>query len=289
MQDGERAGSAAGVIEEQEVTACSAAARLKAAREGAGLSVKEIAGRTRITLRHVEALESGDYGALPGRPYALGFARAYARAVGLDHRAIEDQVRRELAARAPSTPARAIQQFEVGDPEKTPTRLLTWLAALLAIGVMALGAVFWRSYYFPSAELPAIPSPAPPLQVAAAAQPVAPASAAPAGPVVFTALEDRIWVKFTDGNGVQLLQKQLARGESYTVPDAASGTTLWTGRPDALAITVGGKPVPRIAEVQRIVKGVPVSATALLARPAPTPAAAPPAAVPSPVSAGKAR
>ena len=32
----------------------------------------------------------------------------------------------------------------------------------------------------------------------------------------------------------------LALGETYTVPEDAEGPTVWTGRPDKLAITVGG-------------------------------------------------
>jgi hypothetical protein len=47
---------------------------------------------------------------------------------------------------------------------------------------------------------------------------------------------------------------------------------LWTGRPDALAITVGGRPVPKLAEEERVMKDVPVTAAALLARGQPPPA-----------------
>jgi hypothetical protein len=87
-----------------------------------------------------------------------------------------------------------------------------------------------------------------------------------AGPVVFTALEDGIWVKFYDASGRQLMQKQMARGERYTVPPDADGPQLWTGRPDALEITIAGRQVPRLADGQRIVRDVPVTAEALLAR-----------------------
>jgi cytoskeleton protein RodZ len=93
--------------------------------------------------------------------------------------------------------------------------------------------------------------------------------------VVFTALEDGVWVKFYDGTGAQLMQKQMARGERYTVPAEANGPQVWTGRPDALAITVGGRPVPKLAESEGIIRDVPVTAQALLARGQAAPAAAP--------------
>jgi hypothetical protein len=88
----------------------------------------------------------------------------------------------------------------------------------------------------------------------------------PSGPVVFTALQDDTWVKFYDANGEQLMQKQMAKGESYTVPADAEGPQIWTGRPYALAITIGGRSVPKLSEEDEIVRDVPVTAEALLAR-----------------------
>jgi hypothetical protein len=69
------------------------------------------------------------------------------------------------------------------------------------------------------------------------------------------------------------MQKQLARGESYTVPADAFEPRLWTGRPDALTVTIGGQAVPALSDHRGIVRDVPVTAQALLARA--TPAAAP--------------
>lgn len=252
---------------------------LRAARESAGLDIKQLSLATRVTTRHLLALETGDYAAFPGRPYALGFAKSYARAVGLDDKAISEAVRAELDRQAPPPPPRVINQFDVSDPEKSPSRLTAWLALGLVVAIALAGLAFWRSYYLPSAELPSLVGPpeAAPSQAAPAPAPVA----APAGPVIFTATEDRIWVKFYDGTGKQILQKELAKGESFTVPQDVPEPKLWTGRPDALSITIGGQAVPRIADKEGIVKDVPVSAAALLARgtPAATPA---PLATPSP-------
>ena len=254
-------------------------AMLRAAREGLGLSPEDLATRTRINVRHIVALEESRYDALPGKPYVLGFARSLAKALGLDEHAVAEAVRSDLAARAPAPETRVIHQFEVGDPAKTPSRLVNWLAGLLVIAVLCLGLVFWRSYYWPSAELPSLVGPK--TEAAKPAPRATPAPAQPArpsGPVAFTAQEDRIWVKFYDASGKQLLQKLMAKGETYTLPGDVAEPRLWTGRPDALTITIGGQAVPRIAEKEGIVKDVPVSATALLAR---GDAAAAPTATPS--------
>lgn len=245
--------------------------RLLAARAALGLTASEIAVRTRVTLRHIEALETGSYSRMPGRPYAIGFARAYARAVGLNDAEIAEAVRSELEGSVPRPEPRVLHQFEVGDPAKTPSRLIGWLALLLVGALLAMGGILWRSYYAPSVALPSLVAEP---QVASVAlesnQRQLPKASTPAfvGPVVFTAQEEGVWVKFYDGQGKQLMQRQLAKGESYTVPDAASGPKLWTGRPDALSITIGGRAIPRLSETERVMKDVPVDAASLRARPA---------------------
>jgi transcriptional regulator with XRE-family HTH domain len=241
--------------------------RLRAAREALGLTTADIAARTRITMRHVNALDQGDLASLPGRPYVLGFVRSYARVVGLDEADLAALARSELDAGAPKPAPRQVHQFDVDDPAKTPSRLVTWLALGLFLAVLAVGGVFWRSYYSPAADLPSLAAPDP-TPSAVPAQAAIPANPAPgtSGPVVFTAREGAIWVKFYDGHGQQLLQKQLAMGESYTVPADAFEPRLWTGRPDALTITVGGQAVPPLSDHRGIVRDVPVTAQALLAR-----------------------
>lgn len=74
----------------------SLGAALRAAREGLGLAVEDIAQATRVRAVHVAALESLDLDALPARPFVIGYVRAYARALGLDTEAVVDRFRAEL-------------------------------------------------------------------------------------------------------------------------------------------------------------------------------------------------
>ncbi len=258
-------------VEMHEVTA-SVGSRLKSARLELGLDLPVLSDRTKVTMRHLEAIEEGRFDALPGRPYVIGFSKSYAQAVGLDAEEIVRAVRAELQAAEPVAPLRVIHQYDVGEAVKTPSSQLTWLAAGLALAVLAAGSFAWRSYYWPAAGLPPVEemqsasaakvaAPAKPVQ---AAQPQAPAPSS--GPVIFTALEEGVWVKFYDSSGSELMQKQLAKGESYTVPAEAADPQIWTGRPEALAITVGGQAVPKLADVMITMKDVPVSAAALLGR-----------------------
>ena len=76
-----------------------AGAMLAAARKKAKLDLAEVSARTRIPQRHLAAIEAGEYGKLPSRTYAVGFSRTYARLLGLDERAVTEQVRLDLEAR----------------------------------------------------------------------------------------------------------------------------------------------------------------------------------------------
>lgn len=59
-------------------------ARLRAARERRGLTLREMAENTKISVRALEALERDDIALLPGGIFSRAFVRAYATQVGLD-------------------------------------------------------------------------------------------------------------------------------------------------------------------------------------------------------------
>lgn len=57
---------------------------LRQAREARSLSIDQVAAATRIRPHYLQALESGDFGALPSVAQARGFLRAYAEYLGLN-------------------------------------------------------------------------------------------------------------------------------------------------------------------------------------------------------------
>src|ERR671922_2515950 len=68
--------------------------QLRLAREERGIPLREISDQTRISIRYLEAIESNDYGRLPGGVFNRSFIKAYARCVGYDERkAIEGYTR----------------------------------------------------------------------------------------------------------------------------------------------------------------------------------------------------
>ncbi|WP_206237938.1 helix-turn-helix domain-containing protein [Novosphingobium terrae] len=265
----------------EQQSALTAGGRLRVAREAAGLSLAQLAEKTRIREKHLEALEAGDFAALPGRTYALGFARTYARAVGLDDAEITSTMRAEYSGAMPEAEAPPAPAFTPGDPARVPSSGFAWVAGVLALIAAVGGYVWWNNYYSPAAELPSLlPADTPTPQATASGAPAAPAPAAPAQPsgdVVFTAQGTGVWVRFYDGDKT-LVEKVLQDGESYTVPADAHDPKLRTGHPELLTITIGGQSVPKISEEMKTVKDVPVTAAALNARGNAAPAAQPSAA-----------
>src|SRR5262245_61095185 len=62
----------------------TAGERLQRARIDAGLSLPELADRTKIQGWILESIERNEYERLPRGPFIRGFLRAFAREVGLD-------------------------------------------------------------------------------------------------------------------------------------------------------------------------------------------------------------
>ncbi|MDI1296510.1 MAG: DUF4115 domain-containing protein [bacterium] len=259
-----------GAVNASETQPHTPGAKLRVAREAAGLSLQDIATRTRIAQRQLEAIERDDYAALPGIPYAVGFARAYARAVGLDDVTIAADVRHSVNNSDMGTVR--YEAFEPTDPARVPSRTLAWTAAVIGIVVIA-GFTLWRTQLLtpPTGEQIAEQQVAPTTARPAAGTAVAPANQ----PVVFTAVDD-VWLRIYDETGERLKDGLMKKGESFTLSPAARNPMILTGRPQSLTVTVGGKAVAPLGAPDRTIADVPVSAAALLARPAAaTPVTAP--------------
>lgn len=243
--------------------------RLHAARVAARLDLNDIATKTRVPMRHLEAIERSDYASLPSATYALGFARSFARAVGVNEVETTRDLRAELG-RAPIGQNDPVP-YEPLDPARVPSRLLAWTAAGIA-ALLLIGYFVWKSMAFGDAAAPIIEPVAPPAVVV----PVTPAPAAAAsatGQVVLTATAPA-WLRIYDRNDKVLFEKEMAAGESWPVPADADTPMIRTGRADAIKVTIDGREVAPLGPPEKTVRDVVISAAALVARP---PAAVTPA------------
>lgn len=70
---------------------------LKERREALGWTLDDVEDITRVKRSYLEALEQAAYDVLPPRAFALGFVKAYAKALGLDEESLADMFRREVS------------------------------------------------------------------------------------------------------------------------------------------------------------------------------------------------
>ena len=240
--------------------------RLQAAREAAGFSLNEIAGKTRVPIRHLQAIETSDFGSLPGTTYSLGFARSYAKAVDLDPVEIADSLRSELATGGFHASTARMPAYEPTDPARVPPRWLAWSAAGLVVLLLA-GYFVWRSFALSTDAVPQAVKPVAEAPITAKTD-AAPTEVAQqtSGTVVITAT-DSVWVKIYDAENKRLYENEMKAGDSFTVPNGANNPMIVTGRPQVLTVTIDGQQVAPLGNGDRSIADVGVSAAALLARP----------------------
>ena len=248
--------------------------RLRLVREAAGLSLADIATRTRVTQRHLQAIENSEFSELPGRTYVTGFARAYARALDLPEAEIAAELRRELDE--DEYGARPLYEaYEPTDPARLPTARLTWTLVIVALLLVSAYGV-WRFLSVEpdealiaaqNADADASEAPAAATPAAGAPKAGAPNAAVPANaPVVLTGLSE-VWIGFDDATGKTENWRTLDAGETYEVPAAyIEQFTLRTSRPQALKITVGGRDVGATGPADTLVKGISLKPADLVAR-----------------------
>ncbi len=264
-------------------TADHIGARLKAAREAAGKSQADISAQIKVPVRMLDIVERGAVTELPAGPYAVGFVRSYAQAMGFDVAEAIAEMRAMLNAHNIGTVA-ATTYYEPVDETRVPSRALAWTAAAIAVLLIA-GYLVWRSY----AVAPDVAEAPPAAQVEVGPATPAPAAPVPAAPTVTIAADapvlisatDTVWFSLEDANGRGQFDLTLNGGEFYTVKPGQRGLFLRTAKPQSLKLVVGGQVLPPLGAPDTVVSGIGLDAASLSwiasGQPAVVPAAAAPA------------
>jgi cytoskeletal protein RodZ len=218
--------------------------RLRIAREAKGLSLDEVASQTRIPVRHLQHIESGDWEALPATTYSVGFVRSYGNAVGVDGSALGAELRQQLGgASRPAGPVAAY--YEPADPARVPPKWLAITAAVIGLLLIA-GYLLFRSGIDDAPETVASEQKAPEQATSSAAQPQAPQPQSLAGqPVVLTATAP-VWLRISQEGGGTVMERTMAAGETYQLPANLQRPVLRVGAPEALRVTVGQTAIPQL-------------------------------------------
>ena len=115
--------------------------RLAAARERKGVDLARAERDTKIRVRYLSALESGDYRDLPGAVYTKGFLRNYALYLGLDPEDVLRQWRRERGEATAPEPVIVPPR-----PLAEPARPLNFSPQVVVAALLTAGVVLFFIY-----------------------------------------------------------------------------------------------------------------------------------------------
>lgn len=137
-------------------TVASFGQELRRERETRGIRLDQIIQTTKISSRHLKALEGDEFGMMPGGVFNKGIVRSYARVVGLDE---EECVLRFMSAYKASgemleDDANWTEFAEnIGrtrDPERKKTMArLRWAGVVLLMGALAASGLFTYNWLAP--------------------------------------------------------------------------------------------------------------------------------------------
>ena len=132
----------------------TAGSTLRSAREAAGLSVDDVAQQLKLAPRQVRALEDDDFQHLPGRTFARGFARNYARFIQLDPDRVLALMPAGESAPALERPSFAAARRPMGEipVERAAHRSSAPRVLFLLLALVAVGAAAYYEYVHKASE-----------------------------------------------------------------------------------------------------------------------------------------
>lgn len=255
-----------------ELAGTDVGSRLRAARESRGLSLDQIAKRTKIAVSVLNAIERNDVSRLPGGIFARSFVRSYAIEVGLD----PDRTVQEFVDRFPRSGvaegrphAREREENQAIENDRRAARsvlLLIGLSVPLAFAIMYLSATGWHRPQAavrplvadrasaPPSVMPPPPVPAPAVPPAIEDAPVTPAASVDetSSPIRVTLTAVRqCWVTATV-DGRSAWSRILMTGESADLAGDRE-VALKIGDASAVTLTINGWPAAPLGAAGAVV------------------------------------
>jgi len=247
--------------------------KLRDARERRGISLRQIANATKISIGALEALERNDISKLPGGIFSRAFVRSYAIEVGLD----PDATIQDFITQFPNDsviaghPGKDQEDHVAVESDRVTAGTFVWLVVLslpIAVG-LAYFATAGRAppqaiatmpgdtrepspAAAPSGPSPTSPPPAAPAPPEPAAVPATTPAAAPAENrlVVKLAIRRPCYISATV-DGEKRIDRLLQPGEEQTI-DVRREMLVTVGDASAITFTLNGaeaRPLGRTGEV----------------------------------------
>jgi cytoskeleton protein RodZ len=148
--------------------------KLREARERRGLSLRQIANATKISMLTLEALERNDIARLPGGIFSRGVVRSYAIEVGLDPESTIEEFMGQFPHDSVTAGHPMTTHVEDHEAVESDRRIATTFVRLVLISAVTTGVLYFALH----GRRVQTPAPAPAASVAPRPEPAAEAPAA---------------------------------------------------------------------------------------------------------------
>jgi cytoskeleton protein RodZ len=216
---------------------------LRKARIRRELELSDVEAKTRIRARFLRAIESEEWGALPGGVYTRGFIRTYASLLGLDGDRLAEEYRRSVEGAAGGAPGRELAPVAASSATGSPggRRSRPRLAWLAVPGVILVGAVAVMAT--PSDDgggNGATEAPQATPQSETGAEGLT-RTASPQGVSIRLAADAEVWVCLLDGRGEPLVEGQILEAGAEEGPFRSGSFTVALGNGEVSMLIDGAQ------------------------------------------------
>ena len=247
---------------------------LRETRENNNLSLAEVEDATKIRKFYLAALENEDFQSLPGEVYTIGFIKAYARHLGLDHAPMVESFKSRGESPIPAGKTSVRKKRKTNKREENKGTFLErhgWKILLVLIAALMILFVLYQNGYFnfnrqstnPASESvsPTVPNGIEPSPGGSTVEPIIPAPGQnPAPNSVAGEKELRIelvahgdcWT-LVNIDGKDTYNGTLKNGDKKTIT-AKNKVVLTLGSAGAVEVYRGGKSLGRLGEIGEVVK-----------------------------------
>ncbi len=251
----------------------SVASKLKSEREKKGITLRQISLDTHIGLRHLENLEEGRYGDLPGGFYNRAFLKAFCESLDLDPSEITERYEQEVSSSA-AKHSRSGTQTHASGISLGVNPIMIWSLMLL---ISASGIFFGRKWiadifspYFSRSTTPGnhyepltTPRPIPSQASIAFSETPAPMTVVPDSEVqtpisdlplirLELAATEQCWI-LIDRDGAPAVRKLLNPGEIESL-GAAEKFFVILGNAGGVHLKINGMPARQLGESGEVLR-----------------------------------
>ena len=132
--------------------------KLRAARERRGISLRDIANKTKISMGALEALERNDIARLPGGIFSRAFVRSYAVEVGLDPELAIQEFITLFPLNTVTVGYPNSSSIEDNEAVESDRRIASTVLGLLAVSLPIAGVVIYYSTVGMRTPKPSLPT-----------------------------------------------------------------------------------------------------------------------------------